>query len=169
MTLENNWCLVFMKVIFGIITFFPLAAYVAFGIMFMVTDYTVCENHSPLWIYAVVTLSIILLTTPMMWDLLLNLDSTVKNSAARSNLIILLCILLGVIVYGAVVMFGGYTCTDMQTHGLWSWSLVSFDFQIVLVVITLCLLLPYCCVESPKVEMVIHEDITHREEYVTLV
>ena len=46
----------------GCIAFAPSVCYFSFGIYFLVTDYSVCGDMSPLWIYALV--NIILLVFP---------------------------------------------------------------------------------------------------------
>ena len=108
----------------------PILAYLVFGVYFLVKDYAVCEEHSALWIYGIVNIGFLVISTPMQMELAHLFGQGFKPQT--KNMLSGLILLIVLVVYGAIVLYGGFTCSEMETHGLWTWALVSFYSHVVI-------------------------------------
>lgn len=114
----------------------PALFYTGYGIYFLITDVNVCSTYSPLWVYGIVTFSLIVVSVPIRFLLKYlkcgeaNREYLASISPEHLNIkpdwFIWLPVWLMWILYGAVVIYGGYTCDDMESHGLWVWALITF-------------------------------------------
>ena len=126
----------------------PVLVFTFFGIYYLVLDVDVCESYSNLWIFGVVTFGFLACSVPAR-ILLSKVDygkSTRSFFAAihpklKPDWFIWLPIWLSWLCYGAVIIYGnGYVCSDMKSHGLYYWALVTFWLNVAVAVLLVCLL-----------------------------
>ena len=171
----------------GCIVIALAVCYFVFGIYFLVTDYSVCGDMSPLWIYALVNIILVFFSSlfvhqPDGMALQKKLSHKQNSIAFSSNVVVNSFSLLSLVanaVYGGVVIYGGYTCSDMYSHGLWTWSLVTFYFQIVMLAVLCCMGLGTLCgldVDAEEEVSVVDEEATvaectplHQDDYPVVV
>ena len=108
-----------------------------FGIMFLIYDEAVCEDMSPLWIF-----SLVALLSPCLYPITMVLAHEMRQcfggSDAIRQLAASLFVTAFIVVYGALIIYGGYTCTNMTHTGLYIWALVTFYISVVSVCCVLC-------------------------------
>ena len=127
-----------------------LVAFVVFGIMFLVQDQDVCEHFSPLFVFGVVFFvapwffqsiamcfaMIVLAATKTPAELAYE---TERSQAALASGIVavqagssfrtptfwfVIAFVLGIALYGLVIIYGGFTCDDMKGEPLYIWAQV---------------------------------------------
>lgn len=151
----------------------PTIVYTVFGIYFLVTDVNVCYTYSPLWIFGVVTFGLIVLSIPIRAGLS-RIDYGKANrdyfASISPDFIVLkpewfvwLPAWILWLIYAAIVIYGGYTCDDMKTHGLWDWALVTFWFHVAVAVFLFLVIGCRLCCHSKK-----NSDALSPEERVAL-
>lgn len=116
----------------------PTVAYIVFGIMFLVSDQSVCGDYSYLWVYSIVALTFMVWGTPVQM-IIGSILGGIEDDLDKKRFIGVSVTLIGLAVYGGVIIYGGYVCSDMTSHGLWTWALITFYLHLIFGVI--CLLL----------------------------
>jgi len=105
--------------------------------MFLIYDEAVCEDMSPLWIF-----SLVALLSPCLYPITVVLAHEMRQcfggSDAIRQLAASLFVTAFIVVYGALIIYGGYTCTNMTHTGLYIWALVTFYISVVSVCCVLC-------------------------------
>jgi Ni/Fe-hydrogenase subunit HybB-like protein len=162
----------------------PIALWVGYGIKFLVTDYSVCGDHSNLWIFCVVVFCSALVIGPYVSS---TQQRELKQAKARGDkkamlqvyqyfLRVTTALAVGLAVYGGIILFGGYTCSDMKSKGLYIWATITFYFYAIAGGCALCItpcfllledqLLENMPVDTPDVPPVEHADeqvVPHEE------
>jgi H+/Cl- antiporter ClcA len=128
-------------------------AYIVFGIIFLIKDKHVCEDHSPLWTWCVVT---IVLGAVSGW---LAQNSQRKENPTEENqhqieeakgqkmfsALTSFTFSLTISVYGSVVFFGGYVCSNMKHTGLWTWAIIAYSGTLFTTFLYLLVFSCLCC------------------------
>lgn len=122
-------------------------AYLVFGIVFLVKDVDVCSTHSPLWVFSICAITLnfaFSLISPMISptpdaDVVaratLDKNIVVTTGAASLKFIPVFFLELALVIAGFTILFGGYTCSDMESTGLYVWSLVALATYLLIVVV----------------------------------
>jgi len=125
MTYEED----FKSVCGGLLCVFQFAfvgcavAYIVFAITFLVKDYSVCGDASPLWIFVLVSLC-----SPTVLNCI-RLQSQSPNSKDTDHVTPVASVLLMVseVVTGGVLIYGeNHVCENMKHTGLWIIALIIF-------------------------------------------
>jgi hypothetical protein len=121
-----------------------VAAYVFFGLYFLVVDYHVCLRDgfaSPLWLYCLLVLVLFIasVVTGVYHSLTTtteSIDELEKDENKKGTMWKLLCVITGqsaLLLYGYIVMFSGnITCENLKHTGLWTWAEITFHKQVIL-------------------------------------
>jgi hypothetical protein len=162
--------IMFMIVTFLVVTI-PVLIYTGFGIYFLIMDVDVCSSYSPLWIFGVVTFGFIVVSIPARYGLSkIDYGKPTREAfatihpALRPDWFIWLPVWAAWLVYGGVIIYGGYTCSSMETHGLWVWSLVTFwlNIGVAFIIAVGLLYLAFCRKPSPLSEGTAEETVSLR-------
>jgi hypothetical protein len=148
--------MLFMFLTFLIVTI-PVLVYAGFGIYFLVIDVDVCESYSPLWIFGVVTFGFIVASVPIRYGLSkIDYGKPTReffsgfHPSLKPDWFIWLPVWAAWLTYGGVTIYGGFVCSDMLTHGLWVWSLVTFWLNAAFALFILGGLLYLACCRKPN-------------------
>lgn len=123
-----------------------------FGIIYLVATKDVCSAYSPLWVFGVVQLVL-----PFCLQICLpccmpcfewakpdpkkvaavkaSNDFSAQVGAVLLGTIPFTILVVITVLYGGIVIYGGYVCSDMKLTGLWVWALVVFYLYVFLVVL----------------------------------
>lgn len=107
-----------VPMIIAVVVALPFIAFVITGVVFLSTESTVCGDFSNLWVYSAIAVGFVSLG-------LLVLLACRRWLGDKSNLTFILCF-SALTIYGGVIIYGGYTCSDMMSEDLWVWAQVSF-------------------------------------------
>lgn len=115
-------------------------AFLVFGIIFLVEDEDVCSYRSPLWIWGVSALSISLIVSVLGPYMAPRTNPEAMAAAQAEQAVTALwgggslaalpsfISLTALTIAGFIVVYGGYTCSDMKSAGLYTWSLVALGW-----------------------------------------
>lgn len=112
-----------------------ILAYIVFGIIFLIDDQDVCkpdDSYSQLWIYSLVSLLLTFVSSMLVTELRSCFGKTLKGQLSAH----LFLEALG-LIYGLIIIYGGYTCENLTQTGLYIWALVTVYFHAFSVVIGL--------------------------------
>lgn len=118
-------------------------AYVVFTILFLIRDYSVCGDRSPLWVYVM---------SAILVGLMVNNRPKRKDEEENNGTVAKL--LYGLIspcfnfIYGSIVIFGGHVCHNMKQTGLWVIANIIYWSSLVVMAILLLFILISCCIPS---------------------
>ena len=141
-------------------------SFIVFGIMFLVQDQDVCEHYSPLFVFGVVFFiapCCFNLTSMCIAGLYLVATKTkaqIEYEAERQTvgrassdpmvmvgaayqtpvLFLVMCCVLTIATYGALTLYGGYTCDEMKSEPLYIWAQVAVWYYYLLLV---CFIVAY--------------------------
>ena len=141
-------------------------AFIVFGIMFLVQDQEVCGHYSPLFVFGVVFFvapCCFNLTSMCIGGLYMVATKTkaqIEYEAERQTvgrasgdpmvmigatfqtpvLFLVMCCVLTIATYGALTLYGGYTCDDMKSEPLYIWAQVAVWYYYLLLV---CFVIAY--------------------------
>jgi hypothetical protein len=124
-------------------------AYLVFTIIFLVKDDEVCSRHSPLWVYVLGTLIINAIVQQQSARSGKEGDDEGTTSKVVKALYGMICPILNVI-WGGIVMYGGYTCDNMKDTGLWIIAQIIFWSSVAVVGILFIAILFLCCAVCSK-------------------
>ncbi len=118
----------------GCLRLIAYLSYVVFEILlivFLVRDRHVCENLSPLWIYALVStiISTLVVCTYPSEDDALNLEKGPFIFSVFFSIIN--------VISGGIVIYGGDICDDMKNTGLYLMALLTFYASIAVILTSL--------------------------------
>jgi len=119
------------------------AAYLAFGIIFIIDDENICSYQSPLWVFAVVTLIFpcVLFTCAPLSSFLsapLGGSDTIRAATAFGLLA------LALVIYGLYTLYSGVVCEHMHDTGLWIWSYIVVYLYIFYLVCLVAMCILHC-------------------------
>lgn len=113
--------------------------YVIFAFIYLVKDYSVCNDRSTLWVHVLLVLLINTLQVAIQYST--TNDRGHEQDLHIKNIALLLGLNLVIVIYGAAVLFSpGVVCNDMRTSGLWVVANVMFWFAVVTTIFALILI-----------------------------
>ena len=99
-------------------------SYVVFAIIFLVRDYSVCGDASPLWVFVLVSV-----LAPTFLNLM-RLQNQPQNNSQDTDSVTPFAaglLLISEVIVGGVLIYGdGNTCESMKHTGLWVVALILF-------------------------------------------
>ena len=119
------WCL-FQVALAG-----STVTYLVFAIIFLVKDYSVCGDTSPLWVFVLVSL-----VAPVFLNILRLQNQPVKNNNNAPETVSVIpfaafLLLISEVVVGGILIYeDGRTCESMKHTGLWVVALILFWLQL---------------------------------------
>jgi len=99
-------------------------SYVVFAIIFLVRDYSVCGDASPLWVFVLVSV-----IAPTFLNLMRIQNQPQNNSQDTDSVTPFAAglLLISEVIVGGVLIYGdGHTCESMKHTGLWVVALILF-------------------------------------------
>jgi hypothetical protein len=127
-------------------------SYVVFAILFLVKDYSICGDASPLWVFVMVSVIV-----PAFLNLLRIQNQPHNNSQDTDSVTPVAGFLLVIteVIIGGVLIYGdGNTCESMKHTGLWVVALILFwTLLTALLLVTATILTTFvlgvCCESKP--------------------
>lgn len=128
-----------------------LSAYMVYGIRFLIEYQDVCSTYSPLWTYGVVVIIFHSVFAYCAFFPINQLDQEIFDAASDINVKIgyfstctypYFAMTLLMLIYGGIVIYGGYICDAMKSADLYTWSLATLYSDIaIFIILTLCYLI----------------------------